>query len=106
MIYCQQINYDGIKKIPLSVILKPAKSQIIIRNKQKFKNELAIYLPMYGKDMLNDFFVFWTELTISKTKMRFETEKTWQFDLRLLRWSKSQRKNENRGGATSNYISN
>jgi hypothetical protein len=38
--------------------------------------------------MLNDFYKHWIELNKSKTKMKFESEKTWELNLRLAKWKK------------------
>ena len=37
--------------------------------------------------MLRDFFDYWSEMNKSKTKMRFELEKTWEVSRRLKTWS-------------------
>lgn len=57
--------------------------------KLAFQNDLSKYLDEYGRDMLNSFFMYWTELNQSKTKMRFELEKTWETNLRLIKWKKN-----------------
>jgi hypothetical protein len=55
--------------------------------KLEFKQTLIPFLGKYGKDMLNDFFLHWTQK--SKTgKLGFELEKTWSVEARLNTWSK------------------
>lgn len=49
---------------------------------QKLKN----YLDVYGKDMLNDFFNYWTEKNEGGKKMRFEMERTFEISKRLATW--------------------
>ena len=44
------------------------------------------------KDMLNDFFEYWTEPNKSHTKMLFETKQTWDTSRRLSRWERNNRK--------------
>ena len=44
------------------------------------------------RDMLNDFYLYWTETTPGGLKMRFELEKTWVTSMRLARWYKNNRK--------------
>lgn len=66
-----------------------SKDNINIR-KADFKNGLYIFLEQYGKDMLNDFYKYWTELNQQKTKMRFELQKTWELNLRLANWGKNK----------------
>jgi hypothetical protein len=68
---------------------KEYKINIIEANKQKFIKDLEPYVSMYGRDMVNDFFKYWSELNQSQTKMKFQLEKTWQLSLRLERWSRN-----------------
>ncbi len=68
---------------------KEYKINIIEANKQKFIKDLEPYVSIYGRDMVNDFFKYWSELNQSQTKMKFQLEKTWQLNLRLERWSKN-----------------
>ena len=42
-------------------------------------------------EMANDFLKYWREPNRSKTKMRWELEKTWDLKARLQRWSKRQK---------------
>ena len=42
------------------------------------------------KKILEEFVLYWSELNRSKTKMRFELEKTWDLNARLKRWKRSQ----------------
>jgi hypothetical protein len=44
---------------------------------------------IYEKDMVKKFFDYWREPNKSKSKMKFEMEKTWDLKLRLSRWSNS-----------------
>lgn len=59
--------------------------------KEEFKESLAKYVEKYGRDMLNAFYLYWTEPNTSKTKMRFEMEKTWAVDLRLSNWARNNK---------------
>lgn len=106
MNYCTPTTYTGTAKIPLRRILPQTKLHALNRRKERFKEKLSVFLPMYGKDVLNDFYRCWTELNHSQTKMRFEMEKTWQLDLRLARWQRLNKNDNKRGVATSNYITN
>lgn len=103
MKYCNPINYTGIKIfVPLCRIGMP---KIEIRKKVFIQN-LSKFISEYSRDMLNDFYKYWSEENKSRKKMRFELEKTWQLDLRLARWHKSN-KDDNRGRGTSlNQITN
>ena len=55
--------------------------------KEKFIAEVMTF--DYEKDMLEDFINYWTE---GKKKMRYQKQSTFEIKLRLLRWSKNQKK--------------
>ena len=56
-----------------------------------FKSELIPFKQTYSIDMLKSFYDYWTEPNHSKTKMRYEMEKTFDVDRRLKTWSKRQK---------------
>ena len=54
----------------------------------KFINEMNKEIhTKYTKELRRAFFDYWTEPNKSKTKMRFELEKTWDTGRRLARWA-------------------
>lgn len=59
-------------------------------NKRKllFKEKLKQYLPEYGKELLNDFFLYWSEHNENGKKMRWEKERTFGMKARLNTWQK------------------
>lgn len=59
--------------------------------KLKFASTLQPFLEKYGKDMLNQFYAYWTEPNKSNTKLRFELEKTWSLKRRIERWSRNDK---------------
>ena len=67
------------------------KGNNIEERKLKFADTLKPFLSIYGKEMLNDFFKYWTEPNKSKTKFKMEMEKTWSLERRLETWSKNER---------------
>ena len=58
----------------------------IKQTKERFIKDMEPYAEMYDRQMLNDFYRYWTELNPSKTKMRFEMQKTWETGKRLATW--------------------
>jgi hypothetical protein len=56
-----------------------------------FKETLRPFLNQYGSDMLKTFYNYWSEPNQSKTKMKFELEKTWETSRRLATWSKREK---------------
>lgn len=55
--------------------------------KEKFYASLVPFVDKYGKDMIREFFDYWSEMNRSKTKMRFEQQATWELALRLKTWA-------------------
>ena len=60
--------------------------------KLKFSSTLKPYLSQYGKEMLIDFFNYWTEPNRSNKKFRAELERTWDTAGRLRTWAKNSDK--------------
>jgi len=69
----------------------------IDERKLKFASTLKPFIEIYGKDLLNDFYKYWTEPNKSNTKFKQELEKTWSLERRLETWVKNDKtfKNNN-----------
>lgn len=61
----------------------------------RFYDSLVPYVGQYGKEMVRDFFYYWTEPTRDGKKMKFETQNTWAVSKRLATWSKKEQQNGN-----------
>ena len=72
--------------------LNEIKVNNINERKLEFASTLEIYLPIYGKQLLNEFYFYWTEPNKSNTKFRQELEKTWSLERRLETWAKNDSK--------------
>lgn len=72
---------------------KESKENKIEIRKEKFKEDLKPFLEMYGKDLLNDFFLYWTEMNKDGKKMRFEMQTVFDIKRRLITWHKNSTKN-------------
>ena len=93
--------------------LKGAKKQDIDKNKDnifyekklKFRKEVDFFTDQYDKEMLQEFYEYWSEANKSRTKLRWELEKTWDIDLRLKRWAKNYNPKKKKPGnsADENY---
>lgn len=57
------------------------------QREKDFYDQLATYLGIYTKEMLREFYDYWREPNKSKTKMKWEQERTWDLSLRLKRWA-------------------
>jgi hypothetical protein len=72
----------------------PTKEDLLEIRRKDFANQLVAFLSEYSKEMIRDFYDYWIEPNKSKTKMRFEIERTWDLNLRLKKWSKNSFKNK------------
>jgi hypothetical protein len=71
----------------------------IEERKLKFASTLKPFLDLYGKDLINEFYKYWTEPNKSNTKFKQELEKTWSLDRRLETWAKNDTNfNKNKNG--------
>ena len=83
-----QSDSNAIKEIKGNEIkVKENKINNIDKRKLKFASTLEPFLNIYGKDLLNDFYKYWTEPNKSNTKFKQEMQKTWSLERRLETWS-------------------
>lgn len=60
--------------------------------KENFYNSLFPYLEQYGKEILREFYEYWTESNHNGNKLRWEMEKTFEISKRLATWKKNETK--------------
>ncbi len=60
--------------------------------KRNFIETLRPYVAKYGREMMNDFYFYWTEVTQDGTKMKFELQNTWNLSYRLTKWKNNERR--------------
>jgi hypothetical protein len=60
-----------------------------------FMEKIAIHLDTYPKDMLRDFYDYWTETNEGGRKMRFEMQKVFDMKRRLKTWDNNNKKSIN-----------
>ena len=75
------------------------KRRLLEVHRGEFYNSLIPYVQEYGKEMVRDFFDYWSEPNKGKTQMRFEMQPTWSLAMRLATWNK-RKKNYVRKSAT------
>jgi hypothetical protein len=77
----------------------------IEERKLKFADTLKPFLELYGKEMLNEFYAYWTEHNTKGKKMRFEMERAWGIERRLATWNKNvQERNKPKFNAPTTII--
>ena len=103
----KEYKKERIYKKESSTIVEPKKkiSLTLIENLEKrnklFYESLVPYVETYGKELIRAFYDYWTEPNKSKTKMRFELEKTWDVKRRLNTWASREKINNKLNGTES-----
>ena len=70
--------------------------------KLKFADTLKPFIDIYGRDLIKDFYGYWTEPNKSNTKFKQELEKTWDTKRRLENWAKNDINfNKNKNGKSN-----
>lgn len=64
----------------------PKPKNLLDDRRKKFYKDLADRVPEYGKSMIRAFYDYWSEPNKSRTKMKWEMERTWDLNLRLKTW--------------------
>jgi len=67
-------------------------SKNIEERKINFAHTLKDYIPVYGEEMIQKFYAYWSEPNKSQTKFRQEMEKTWDVEGRLRTWASRENK--------------
>lgn len=73
----------------------PKEKKTIEERKIEFTEKLSVFVGQYEKDVLNNFYSYWTEKNENGKKMRFEGEKYFDVSRRLSTWSKNEKKFKN-----------
>lgn len=82
------------KEVESSPIVKPTrvnKEEEMKSRERIFYNVLIPFVKTYGREMIREFFDYWSEPNKSHSKMRFEQERTWDLSRRLQTWEKRSR---------------
>ena len=66
-----------------------APSASLSEREAKFAEECRGFTGEFGRKLVEEFILYWTEPNKSKTKMRFEQQTTWDTHRRLLTWKRN-----------------
>lgn len=77
--------------VNVNVNVNDIKVNNIDERKLKFASTLKPFLELYGKDLIREFYDYWTEPNKSNTKFKMELEKTWSLERRLSTWAKNDK---------------
>jgi hypothetical protein len=91
------VNVNDNVKVTVKVKDKVINKNTLDKRKLKFAESLEIHLDTFGKDLLNNFFHYWTEHNDEGKKMRFEYAKNQPFNVkrRLTSWQSRNKENAN-----------
>ena len=84
----KETSPEGEAKKKISLTRTPT----VEARKNDFYKSMVPYAEQYDREMLNDFFQYWTELDKRLRRMRFEMQKTWETGKRLATWERRQNK--------------
>jgi|688.fasta_scaffold806428_1 hypothetical protein len=76
----------------------------ISERKMNFANQLSIYKKDYSKDILNEFYLYWTEHGVNDKKMRFEKQTSFDISRRLNNWLKNSAKFDTKESVNDDYM--
>jgi hypothetical protein len=80
------------KKTPDEIEVDRVKLQNQINEKKlKLYDDLKPFLAKYPKEMLRQFYNYWTELNKSGSRMRFELQQTFEIGKRLATWARNDK---------------
>ena len=85
--------------VNVSVTVNDNVKKSINNREADFKKSLQPFLEEFGKDTLNEFYLYWTEKKPKGRKMLFEMQKTFDIKRRLDRWSKNNFKQKSKPAA-------
>ncbi len=95
----EEENREEERRRELNGAGKPASLTIDDRSKN-FMTKIAVHLEEYPKEMLREFYDYWTESNEGGRKMKFEMQKTFDIQKRLAKWASNQKTKPN--GTTKN----
>lgn len=106
---CKYESYKIVKKETTQSSNQSAITILQAKCKERektFENSLIPYVisrgGIYEPEMIRRFFNYWTEKNKSGTKMRFEMEKTWETQRRLITWNNNEKQFNRNGQRTNN----
>jgi len=103
---CERIksdaNYTDSVSVSDSVSVIDIKINNIEERKLKFANTLIPFVQIYGRELIKEFYEYWTEPNKSNTKFKQELLKTWSLQRRLETWAKNDINfNKNKNGKSN-----
>lgn len=82
-------SYEPIRnpsKVKLSKVKENKEEEILLKIQEEFYNSLKPFVNDFGKTVVREFYEYWNEPNKSKSKIRWQLERTWDTKKRLTRW--------------------
>lgn len=76
------------------------------KRRKEFYKSLIPFVNTYGKEMVREFYDYWSESNKSGSKMRYEQEPTWDLARRLVRWSNNYKSYKCKSNGADNRSNN
>ena len=61
----------------------------LVKRKKAFFDECQQFVERYGREVVEDFYVYWSEESARDKKMLWEYQRTWSTAKRLFKWSRN-----------------
>jgi len=72
------------------VVYKDKEIDTLKDRKQTFASSWSSFVDIYGKEMIRNYYEYWSEHGERDRKMRFEKQTSFNIELRLKRWNSKQ----------------
>ena len=79
--------------------VKDEKTLSLAARREAFHQECLEYVGLFDTKLLSDFFNYWSEENVKKSKMRYEDERHWSTESRLKKWANNKYQSDNTAAA-------
>jgi len=97
-VYVNGLSKDNIKET--TNVVKKSRAAPLEERMREFYESLVPFVGKYGKQMVRDFYDYWSEPTQDKKRMRWELQRTWSVARRFRTWKEKQLEIDKRNAAT------
>ena len=77
------------KEVETISIQKGSSASDLVERKKAFLAECEQFVERYGRDVVNDFYAYWSEESARDKKMLWEYQRTWSTAKRMFKWSRN-----------------
>ena len=77
------------KEVETHTLKERASTKDLEKRKKAFLAECEQFVERYGKEVVEDFYVYWSEESARDKKMLWEYQRTWSTAKRMFKWSRN-----------------